>query len=203
MNFLSSMLLFFLIMDPFGNISSFLFQLRNQTQQEAFKTVLREMLLALGIALAVYAIGDRLRCTLDLSEPAVHMATGMVLFLAAITILFPGSRGIRQGLPDDPKPFLVPLAMPLIAGPCLLATVLLYAQGSIPASHTLPALLTAWILATAILLSANFWQRLLGRNGLTAIERLLAMILVMLAIQRFLSGVQLFATMLRAGADLG
>lgn len=196
MSFLSSMLLFFLVMDPFGNLNTFMAQLRHETRLNAYKIILREMFLALLIMLAVYAIGDALRCTLDLSEPSVNMATGMVLFLAALSVLFPGDRSIRQGLPEDSKPFLVPLAIPLISGPCLLATIILYAQASIPASLTLSALLTAWFLSTCVLLTARFWLRILGRNGLLAIERLLAMILVMVAIQRFLQGVRLFIDML-------
>lgn len=199
MTFLNSMFLFFLVMDPFGNLNTFHKYLRHQTLLGASKIIMREMLIALAICLAVYGLGDALRCTLDLSEPSLHMATGMVLFLAALSVLFPGSRSIRQGLPDDPKPFLVPLAIPLIAGPCLLATLILYAQASIPTTHTLSALITAWFFATCVLLTGNLWRRFLGYNGLIAVERLLAMVLVMLAIQRFLEGVTLFYASLHTG----
>lgn len=200
MSFLSATLLFFLVMDPFGNLNTFLLQLRHETRLNTYKTIIREMCLALMLMLAVYAIGDALSCTLDLSEPSLHMATGMVLFLAALSVLFPGSRSIRQGLPEEPKPFLVPLAIPLICGPSLLAMIILYAQDSIPAVQTLLALLTAWCLATCVLLTAHFWQRLLGRNGLLAIERLMAMVLVMIAIQHFLQGVRLFIETLHVHA---
>lgn len=201
-SFFSTTLLFFLIMDPFGNVNSFLSQLRNQTRWDASKIIAREMCIALGLALLIYLVGERLRCTLHLTEPSLYISTGLVLFLAALSILFPGERSFRQGLPEDPKPFLVPLAVPLISGPCLLATVLLYAQSPLPASHVIPSLVTAWVLATAVLMTGDFWERLLGRHGLVAIEKLMSMVLVMLAIQWLSEGIRLFIKALNAGVDL-
>src|SRR5690606_12393454 len=113
---------------------------------------------------------------LNLTEISVNLASGLILFITAMQILFPTLSSIRKNLPKE-EPFLIPLAIPLIAGPSLLATIMLF-------SHTedntlmLAAILISWAAACVVLFSSNFLYRILGKNGLFGIEKLLGMILI-------------------------
>lgn len=179
----------FLIMDPLGNVQSYLTLFRDTPPEKQKKIVIREMLIALGAMLFVYAAGEFLFNFLDLSEVAIRIASGVVMFLIAIKILFPDATSLRANLPQG-EPFIVPLAIPLIAGPALLATILLFGH----MEHCRPMMLTAiflsWVAACVILLLSPVLNRYLGKNGLIAAEKLMGMVLVMLAIQRFFEGVQ-------------
>lgn len=193
MSLLSVTLVLLFIMDPMGNIASFEARLKRLSSGRRSFLILREMGFALALMLFFLVIGEHLKSLLDLSDSAVHISTGLVLFLIAIGVLFPGPRSIRQnpGVSEE-RPFLVPLAIPLIAGPGLLATVMLYAQQEETGWLMLVAVLLAWTIALAVLLLGERINQVMGRNGLVAAEKLIAMVLVMLAIQRFLEGVSLF-----------
>lgn len=115
-----------------------------------------------------------------------------MLFLIALRMIFPADKGGDMDLPDG-EPFLVPLAVPLIAGPSALAAVLLLQRSS--PGQTAPlliALTIAWALTGAILLSSTFFYRVLRARGLMAVERLMGMVLVMVAVQMFMDGVKAF-----------
>lgn len=197
MPLLSLTLILIFIMDPLGNVASFMELLKDQPSKKRAWTILREMGLALVFMLLFSFLGEHLQSLLQLSDVTIHIATGTVLFLAAIGILFPGARSVRRCLPADPNPFLVPLAIPLIAGPSLLATVMLYSQQE-SAALMLTALFIAWAVSVGILLMGKQLTHFLGKNGLIAAERLVAMVLVMIAIQRFFEGITLFVEQLSA-----
>jgi len=191
MTLISIVLVLYLIMDPIGNVSSFLSQLSNYSPKKQRVVILREMFFAL-IALVIFNyIGEYLFQLLQISEVTVRLSSGIILFLVAIQILFPTVGSLRKTLPEGP-PFIIPLAIPLIAGPSLLATVMLYAHLEDSQSIMLGAILIAWLLALGTLLIGSRLQKMIGDNGLSACERLMGMILVLLAIQRFMEGVQLF-----------
>ena len=191
MNLFTVTIILFLIMDPIGNISSFLKQLEHIPKQKQFKIVIREMLIALGIMLFFNLLGESIFSVLELSDPTLELASGALLFLVAIKILFPSVDSLRANLPTG-EPFITPLAVPLIAGPSLLATIMLFARLVPSASISLLAILFAWIMAVVVLLAGSRLQRLIGTNGLMACERLMGMVLIMLAIQRFAEGIQEF-----------
>ncbi len=181
----------FIMMDPVGNIPAYL-NLMSDVEPARRKFVLfREMLIALGFMIVFNFIGEYIFVVLELSDTAVQMSSGLVLFLTAIKILFPAPNSFRNNLPKG-EPFIIPLAVPLIAGPSLLATVMLYARMETSISLMVGAIFIAWLLALAVLLAAPTFKRYLGNNGLMALERLMAMVLVMLAIQRFMEGIQSF-----------
>jgi multiple antibiotic resistance protein len=189
-------LVLFLIMDPFGNIATFLSVLEKVNPQRKKMIIFREMGIALAAMLLFGMIGKFLMQVLHVSPITVHITSGIILFLVAIRILFPGIGNFRNQLKNslgDEEPFVVPLAIPLIAGPSLLATIILYAQLEPSRSVMLTAIMIAWLISCLVLLSASFLQRILTNNGLIACERLMGMVLVLLAIQRFLEGIQLFA----------
>lgn len=186
----------FLIMDPIGNVSTFLSLVQGVSPKRRLQILAREMGIVLGIMVLFNFIGEAIFNILDLSQTTVSMMAGIVLFLAAILILFPTANSPRNNLPAG-EPYITPLAIPFLAGPSLLASIMLFAHISPSWVDMLIAIVCAWIAAFAVLAAAPLLKRVLGENGLMACERLMAMILVMLAIQRFLEGVQLFVAQCR------
>src|SRR5690348_2191840 len=178
-----------LIMDPLGNIPPFLSALKSVERERQRKVLLREILIAYVVLLAFLVAGKYVLRLLSLQEETISIAGGIVLFLIALRMIFPKADGTHDAL--EGEPFIVPLAIPLIAGPSTLASLLLLQQSS----HTLPlflALTLAWLVTAAILLSSTILYRLLKERGLIALERLMGMLLVMLAVQMFINGVAKF-----------
>lgn len=181
----------FLIMDPVGNISSFLTMVQDIPARRRLMILMREMGIVLALMIGFNYIGEGIFQILELSQTTVSLMSGVILFLSALLILFPTSSSPRANLPAG-EPFIVPLAVPFIAGPSLLANIMLFAH-TVPEEITMVfAILAAWVAAFLVLLAAPLFKRILGENGLMAAERLLAMVLVMLAIQRLLEGIHLF-----------
>ncbi len=192
MTLISVILVFFFIMDPIGNISTFLQVMRNVPPARQKQIILREMCIALGLMLFFFLLGETILSLFQLSETTLRITSGLILFLVGIGILFIGPYSIRQTLQPEDNPILVPLALPLTAGPSLLATIMLYARMETSVSIVPIAIVVAWAFGTAILYYGAELERLVTKNALMAAERLCGMILVMLAIQRFAEGVQLF-----------
>lgn len=186
----------FLIMDPIGNISSFLQMVDELPPKRVRWIVFREMLIALAFMLFFNFLGEFIFVLLQLDNETVQLASAVILFLTAIKILFPASNSLRANLPKG-EPFIIPLAVPLIAGPSLLATIMLLAHLESSQPAMLIAILIAWAASMLVLLFARQLNRVLGQNGLMAGERLMGMLLVMLAIQRCMEGIQEFIISLR------
>jgi len=190
MTVLSAAVLLFLVMDPFGNIPLFLVYLRGLPPRRQRWIVCREMLIAL-VVLVVFLCGGRwLLSALHVSESSLGIAGGIILFLIAVNMVFSGTESMFRGQYEG-EPFIVPLAIPLVAGPSSLATVMLLA-----AKHPgrwadwLLALTGAWLLSGLILLLAPLFSRALGQRGLTALERLMGLLLTTVAVQMFVEGVK-------------
>lgn len=193
MGLLSVTLVLFLIMDPFGNIASLLNIFKEVDPKKERLIVLREMGFALIAMIAFNYLGEYIFNILGLSEPSLILASGLILFLVALQILFPTLNSLRNTLPSG-EPYIVPIAIPLIAGPSLLATIMLYARLEESEPLMLKGILISWLAASAILLLARPIHRILGKNGLNACERLMGMVLVMLAVQRLTEGVEKFVS---------
>lgn len=191
MNLFTLAVVLFLIMDPVGNITSFLTLLHNIPAPKRRYIILREMLIALAVMIAFNYLGEFIFRVLNVSETALRLTSGAILFLFAIKILFPSTDSPRANLPAG-EPFITPLAIPLVAGPALLATIMLFAHLESSQLVMLGAIFLAWALAAVILLFSANLQKILGTNGLMACERLMGMVLILLAIQRFLDGMQQF-----------
>lgn len=186
----SAVITLFLIMDPLGNVPLFLSVLKNVRPERRRRVLLREILFAYLVLLAFLFFGSFVLQFLELDQETISIAGGIVLFLIAIRMIFPSERfGESDEL--EGEPFLVPLAVPLIAGPSTLA-VLLLLQRSAPGQvgSLLLALTIAWALTAVILLSSTFLYRLLRQRGLIAVERLMGMLLVMLAVKMFMNGIR-------------
>lgn len=181
----------FLIMDPIGNIGSFLKVMDGISPKRQRLVIIREMLFALAVMLTFNYIGEVIFGLLQISETAVRISSGIILFLIALQILFPSINSIRNNLPKG-EPFFIPLAVPLIAGPSIAATIMLYAHLESSQAIMLEAIFCAWAGAFLVLISSELLSRVLGKNGLLALEKLMGMVLILLAIQRFLDGIRLF-----------
>ena len=162
----------FFIMDPLGNVPVFLVVLKPVAEQRRSRIILRELLIALVVMLLFLFAGPAMLRALGITPEAVAIAGGLVLLIIAIRMIFP-LRG--------------PLAIPLLAGPSLLATLMLRAHSGDILHHTLPALLIAWCATAAILLSSPFLYRIFGNRGLKAMERLMGMVLICISVQMLLN----------------
>jgi multiple antibiotic resistance protein len=178
-------------MDPIGNINSYLSLVKEMERRHQRWIIFREMLIALLIMIGFNYLGEFIFDFLGLSEVTVRLSSGVILFLIAIKILFPSHDSIRANLPPG-EPFIFPIAVPLIAGPALLATIMLYAHLEPYQSIMLLAILISWFLSILVLYFSPTIKRVFGENGLMACERLIGMVLVLVAIQRFLEGILLF-----------
>jgi multiple antibiotic resistance protein len=180
-----------LIMDPLGNIPLFLSALKDVRPERQRRVLLREILFAFLILLTFFFLGKYLLRFLSLQQETISIAGGIVLFLIALRMIFPPERDALADAPEG-EPFLVPLAVPLIAGPSTLAALLLLRSGPLSTPELLLALTIAWAVSAIILLSSTLLYRLLKQRGLIAMERLMGMLLVMLAVQMFMNGVGKF-----------
>jgi multiple antibiotic resistance protein len=192
----SSALLLFLVMDPLGNIPFFLASLRPVDPARQGRVVLRELRIAYGVMVLFLFAGQPLLGVLGISEPALTIAGGVILFLIALRMVFPSpERSMHEGI--DGEPFIVPLAIPYVAGPSVLATELLFMSREPQRWPVwLAALTLAWGATAVILLFASRLRAYLGPRGLIASERLMGMVLVAIAIQMFLSGVERYISQL-------
>jgi len=188
---LKIILTLFLIMDSIGNLSSYLQMVKDLDPKRRRYVIIREMLFALVAMLIFNFIGEFIFSALNITEPTVRVTSGVILFLIALKILFPSPTSLRANLPKQ-EPFITPLAIPLVAGPSLLATIMLYAHTEPSLLVMFSSILIAWAASVLVFLNASSIQRFLTDNGLIACERLTGMILILLAIQRVLEGIKQF-----------
>lgn len=190
MTILQAAVLLFLVMDPVGNIPFFISALKNVEPARQVRVVLRELLIALAVLVAFLFLGSNLLHVLGLNEPALTLSGGVILFLISLRMIFPSAEKSMHEETDG-EPFIVPLAIPYVAGPSALATELvLMSRESERWLEWLIALAGAWAAASVILLSAGWLRRWLGQRGVIAMERLMGMILVAVAIQMLLTGLK-------------
>jgi MarC family membrane protein len=190
MTLTSAAILLFFVMDPIGNIPLFLAALRPVEPQRRLPVVGRELLIAYVILVAFLFAGRSLLAALSISEPALTIAGAILLFLIAVKMIFPAAHG-SLGEQIEGEPFVVPLAVPYVAGPSALATVLLMTSREPGRQFDwLLAITLAWAASAAILLAGARLAAVLGDKGITAIERLMGMGLVAAAVQMFLDGIQ-------------
>jgi len=185
---LSAALLLFLILDPLGNIPVFLSLLKPLAPKRQRVVLVRELLIALAVLMGFLWGGKYALELMHLRQESVAIAGGIVLFLIGIRMIFPRPEGLMGAVPDG-EPFIVPMAIPLVAGPSGMAAVMLMGSNEPDrlADWSL-ALLLAWGATAAILMSATLLYKLLGARALTALERLMGMLLVAISVQMLLDG---------------
>lgn len=190
MTLLSAAVLLFLVMDPLGNIPFFLSALKTVEPARQTRVIMRELLIALGVLVLFLFLGQPMLDLLGISEPALTLSGGVILFLIALRMIFPSTENsLREAVADEP--FIVPLAIPYVAGPSTLATeLLLVSREPDRWIDWLGALLLAWLVSSVIILCSSWLQRILTEKGVLAMERLMGMILVAVSIQMLLTGVK-------------
>jgi MarC family membrane protein len=196
---LSAALLLFLIMDPIGNVPLFLALLKELPPARRRVVLARELLIALVALFAFLLGGGYVLEALSLKQESVSIAGGIILFLIGIRMIFPTPEGLFGETPGG-EPFVVPLAIPCIAGPSTMAALLLLGHEN--PERTIDwsiALLLAWLGTAVILFASTALHRMLGERVLTALERLMGMLLVALSVQMFLDGVAAYLARAPAG----
>jgi small neutral amino acid transporter SnatA (MarC family) len=190
MTTLSAAILLFLIMDPLGNIPIFLSLLKDVAPKRRRKVMIRELLIALGVLLGFLIGGQHILKVLQLKQESISIAGGIVLFLIGIRMVFPPADGGGIfGKPGEGEPFIVPMAIPGVAGPSAMAALLLLTNTPGRTADWAIALLGAWLATSVILLCSTYLFRWLGESVLTALERVMGMLLIALSVQMFLGGV--------------
>lgn len=181
----------FLIMDPLGNVPVFNAVLSKLAPERRVKVIVRELVVALVILMGCLLAGNGILAFLGLSQPSLNIAGGILLFIISLRMIFPGAEHASEFEVTDP--FIVPLAVPLTAGPSTIAVLLLL-------SSTRPelifewsvALVLAWLGTTLLLVCSPWLIKLIGSRGSRAMERLMGMVLVILATQMLLNGIRDF-----------
>ncbi|QFU74238.1 YhgN family NAAT transporter [Halioglobus maricola] len=192
MDIISAFVTLLFVMDPLGNVPIFLSVLKNVDPARRQKVLARELLIALVVLLLFLWGGSALLDLLGLRQESVSIAGAIILFLIAIRMIFPSPYGLMGDTPDG-EPFIVPLAIPMVAGPSALAIAMLLVTSD-PGRMLdwTVALVGAWAAAAVMLMSAPLLLKVLGNRGLIAVERLMGMVLVMIAVQMFFEGVEGF-----------
>ncbi|WP_180962052.1 YhgN family NAAT transporter [Halioglobus japonicus] len=180
------------VMDPLGNVPIFLSVLKNVDPARRQRVLARELVIALVVLLLFLWGGAALLDLLGLRQESVSIAGAIILFLIAIRMIFPSPYGLMGDTPEG-EPFIVPLAIPMVAGPSALAiAMLLVTTNPDRMMDWTLALIGAWAASAVCLMSAPLLLRVLGNRGLVAVERLMGMVLVMIAVQMFFEGVEGF-----------
>ncbi len=197
MTLLSAAATLLLILDPFGNLPLFQGILARVPEHRRRPILIREILIAYGLLMFFLLVGTPLLSFLGLQQSSLSLAGGILLFLIAIGMVFPRA-GMHTSTEEDEEPFIVPLATPLIAGPSGIAFILLLVSRE-------PTRLIDWMVAVslasavsaAILISGQRVVRLLGPRGMRAVERLMGMLLILIAVQMVMNGLSLYLEVLR------
>jgi MarC family membrane protein len=194
--FLSAVVLLLLVADPFGNVPIFVSALRDVAPQRRLRIVLRECLIAFCVLSVFVFAGRPFLQTLGLSEVSLQIGGAVVLMLVALRMVFPSPEGVYGSAPGG-EPFIVPLAVPALAGPSALATVmLLVSRDPTRSLEWVAAIAVVMAISALILVSADRLQRLLGERVTLAFERLMGLVLAAIAVELLLRGVRTFVATL-------
>ncbi len=196
-SFTSTVVILLLVMDPVGNIPLFVSLLRNVEPARRVTVIVRECAIAFAVLLVFVFFGRPLLDLLGLSDSSLNIAGGVILFLIALNMIFRRDESLF-GDTMAGEPFIVPLAIPSIAGPTALATVILMVSRA--PEHMLEsimALTVAMAVTLALLLFADRLSKWIGERGLLALERLMGLILTAIAVEMLLRGTEAFVRQLQ------
>ena len=190
MTFISAFFLIFLVLDPLGNVPMFLFVLQNIPPERRKAIIIRESIFALVILAIFLFAGRYILDALRVTESSLGIAGGVILMFIAIRMVFTSSGEVFK-VELESEPLIFPLAVPLTAGPAAMTTVILI-MGKNPSRwlEWFLALFCAWLVSSVILFFSSNLNRLLGRRGLLACERLMGMLLTTVAVQMFIDGLR-------------
>jgi multiple antibiotic resistance protein len=181
-------------MDPLGNVPLYVSLLKGVDPRRQRWVIFREMTIALLIIVLFSFLGNGLMDFLHIQHDTIQIAGGIILFLICLKMIFPAPHTPGESVPHETEPFIVPLAVPLVAGPSVLAAVMIYTRQETDSWIMIGAIILAWIVSLFILLASSYLKKILGWRGILALERLMGLILTLIAVQMFLSGVSAFIT---------
>ena len=186
-SFVSTLILFFLVMNPLGNLPVFIAELDGTGAARYRFIVIRESLIALGVLLLFLFCGGAILKYLNLTQASLELSGGIILFMIAIKLVF-SSAAKDAKAPGDPtkEPFIVPLAIPLFAGPAAMSTAIIVGGKGGSA-----ALIVAWGICTLILMSGRYAGKFLGTKALSARESLMGLLLTTMAFEMMIKGIKL------------
>jgi len=177
----------FFILNATGQIPLFLAILARFDQKRQLKIIFRELLIALAILLLFTFFGDTILKLLGISRPIIGVAGGILLFLISLSMIFPTRSNGNVEAPKE-EPLIIPLAIPVIAGPGAISIVMMYAHETQKPLLVAAAAFSAWLPSLLILLAGALIKKILGEKGLIAVERLGGMLVCLIGIQMFMSG---------------
>ncbi len=180
--------LFLIIMDPLGNVPLFVSILKHFDPVTQRKIILRELLVALAAMIFFIFFGEVFFKLLNIDNHTIEITGGIILFMIAIGMIFAKSSHIN-GKKNTKEPLIVPLAIPAVAGPAILATIVLYGGSGVSKLLVLLAIFIAWLISVPILLLAPYIKSVLGNNGAVAVERLFGYLIVLISVDMISHGI--------------
>jgi len=189
-DFVSALVLLLLVLDPFGSLPIFISVLRGVAPGRRRVVALREVAIAFGVLAVFMVAGQHFLQLMRLSERSLEVAGGVILLIIAVRMIF-ASGGEVYADGSGREPFVFPLAVPLLAGPSAMATVLLLASRQPEQVWTwMGALTVAMAVSGAVLLAADRLRKLLGSSMVAAIEKLMGLVLTAVAVEMILAGLK-------------
>ncbi len=191
-SFFQTFILLLLVTDPFGNVPLFVTALKEVAPSRRPRIVLRECAIAFLLLLLFMFFGRHFLAALQLTDTSLRIGGSVILLLIAIRMVFPHPDGVL-GRSEGGEPFIVPLAIPALAGPSALATVLLFTSRTTEEVMVhVAALAAVGVVWLAVFLAAERLQKALGAQVMTAFERLMGLILTAMSVEMLLGGVRAF-----------
>jgi MarC family membrane protein len=189
-SFLSAFILLLLVLDPLGSLPVFIPIMRDVTPERRTWVALREVGIAFGVLVAFMFLGNGFLNVMRLSERSLEVAGGVILLIISIRMIFSHEGGV-YGVPEGREPFIFPLAVPLLAGPSAMATVLLLASRQPDRMLSwVGALAAAMVVSGLTLLLCDRIRRLLGDSVVSALEKLMGLVLTAIAVEMVLAGLK-------------
>ncbi len=189
--FLSGLVLLLLVLDPFGSLPIFISVMRGVDPPRRTRVAVREVAIAFAVLLVFMVAGQSFLSVMRLSERSLEVAGGVILLIIAVRMIFTSGGEIYAADGEAREPFIFPLAVPLLAGPSAMATVLLLASRQPERLlHWVGALTVAMVLSGAVLLSADRIRKLIGASMVAAIEKLMGLVLTAIAVEMILAGLK-------------
>ena len=189
-SFISAFILLLLVLDPLGSLPVFIPLMRQVAPQRRKRVAVREVLIAFSVLFAFMFFGDVFLRVMRLSERSLEVAGGVILLMVAIRMIFSHEGGV-YGTPEGKEPFIFPLAVPLLAGPSAMATVLLLASRQPDKLMSwVGALCGAMVVSGAVLLLCERIRKLLGDSVVSALEKLMGLVLTAIAVEMILAGLK-------------
>jgi MarC family membrane protein len=189
--FLSALVLLLLVLDPFGSLPIFISVMRNVAPERRNRVALREAAIAFGVLLVFMFAGQAFLAVMRLSERSLEVAGGVILLIIAIRMIFASGGEVYASDGKPREPFIFPLAVPLLAGPSAMATVLLLASRQPERiTHWIGALTVAMLVSGVVLLLADRIRKWIGGSMVSAIEKLMGLVLTAIAVEMILAGLK-------------